>query len=205
MDKGAKLRFVTTLTFARFPLVLVFFAGAVVYSDRAYREPWLFALLFTSLVASAATDLLDGYFARRLRVETALGAHADPLMDKFFYVSTMPLLVFISARQGHIEHATFLLVLTLFFLLRDQWVTFLRSIGSMYNISGKASFTGKIRTCLNFPLICCIYYFEESDRNLIPPNLLYAFEGIAFIINIVSVFSYTRFYWPYLVRSGTIK
>ena len=161
------------------------------------------------MVAGAITDLLDGYLARKYKVETDFGAHADPLMDKMFYVVTLPVLVFITAtsNETNLTHSIFLLIITVLFLARDLWVTFLRSVGSIYNISGCANWTGKVRTALNFPLICAIYYFIAAPEgwNFIPLTLLYAVEIIAFIINIYSVFVYTKYYWPQLRQSAEVK
>jgi len=197
------LLFVTFLTMVRFPLVLLFFFGALTNALLAPRSsiPWLFMASFVSLILSAITDLFDGYFARRLNVETRFGAHADPLMDKFFFLATLPLLVFVATTNGNLRHATTLLVLTLLFLTRDQWVTFLRSIGSMYNISGRANWSGKLRTGINFPLVCAIYFFEEAPWSLIPAWALYVFEAVAFLVNFLTLYIYTRTYWPALRRS----
>jgi phosphatidylglycerophosphate synthase len=189
------------LTGIRFPLVLLFFAGAIVYTWPPCRQPWLFACTFACLITSAITDLFDGYFARKFNVVTKLGAHADPLMDKFFYLASLPLLVFVAAmKPGHLTHAKLLLVLTLLFLARDQWVTFLRSIGSLYNVSGSAHWSGKLRTAFNFPLICGIYYYEEAPPHVqfINMYLLYACESIGVALNVVSLWLYTRRFWPCL-------
>ncbi len=123
MSKKMKFYFVTLLTFSRFPLVVAFFIGAVFHAWRP--NTIVFALSFASLILSALTDLLDGYYARKFNVVTKFGAHADPLMDKFFYLATLPLLVFVAIHNDHLRHGTLLLVLTFLFLSRDQWVTFL--------------------------------------------------------------------------------
>lgn len=207
MTRAGKLGFVTFLTFVRFPLVMLFFAGAILYTRASFRLPWLFAATFTCLITAALTDLFDGYFARRFQVVTKLGAHADPLMDKFFYLASLPLVTFVAALKPHHEtHAYLLLVLTLLFLARDQWVTFLRSIGSMYNVSGSAHWSGKLRTAVNFPLICAIYYYEEAPVaiQLLPIGLLYALETCGLIINIVTLVTYTRRYWPYVRQSAAV-
>lgn len=203
----AKLRFVTFLTFVRFPLVLMFLGGAIVHSATGHRLPWLFALTFTALVSSAVTDLFDGYFARRFRVVTRFGAHADPLMDKFFYLASLPVLVFVAARNGNVGHSMVLLVLAILFLLRDQWVSFLRSIGSIYNVSGAAHWSGKLRTAINFPLICTIYYCEEAPVAIqfIPSALLGAFEALGLLATILSLYTYTRRYWPYVRRAADVR
>jgi len=124
-------------------------------------------------------------------------------MDKFFYLATLPLLVYVSTKDSHDIHSLVLLTLTMLFLSRDQWVTFLRSIGSMYNVSGGANWAGKIRTGINFPLICGIYHFEEAPESFqfINRGVMYAFEVIALAMTLVSLFIYTRKYWPYLKKS----
>jgi CDP-diacylglycerol--glycerol-3-phosphate 3-phosphatidyltransferase len=206
MSKKSKLAFVTFLTFVRFPLVLMFFAGAIVYSNPENQSMWLFVVTFAALVLSAVTDLFDGYYARKFKVVTQFGAHVDPLMDKFFYLASLPLLVFVTAKEGKLEHSTLLLILTLFFLARDQWVTFLRSIGSMYNVSGQANWSGKLRTALNFPMICTVYYFEQApDRiQFVPAILTYAFVMLTLVITVISLFVYTKHYWPYLRKAASV-
>jgi phosphatidylglycerophosphate synthase len=216
MGKAAKLAFVTFLTFVRFPLVLVFFAGAIAYTSPQFRHPWLFGVTFTALISAALTDLFDGYYARRFGVETKLGAHADPLMDKFFYLASLPLLAWVAALEPEVtaagrflhplNHSRLLLVIALLFLARDQWVTFLRSIGAMYSASGSANWSGKLRTAINFPLVCVIYYFEETPAQwqFIPEWFIYAFEVLALVVTVLSLYIYTRNYWPYLRRSAHV-
>lgn len=204
MDSRSRLRFVTILTCVRFPLVLVFFVGAIVYAMPRYRVPWLFWTTFASLIASAVTDLFDGYFARRFNVVTRLGAHVDPLMDKFFYLASLPLLVYLTIlKLDHRMHATLLLVLTLLFLARDQWVMFLRSIGAMFNQSGAAHWSGKLRTAIAFPMICAIYYYEEAPAavQFVSRDVIYLFELVGIIVNAMSLYTYTRRYWPSLRRA----
>ncbi|MFO7871690.1 MAG: CDP-alcohol phosphatidyltransferase family protein [Kiritimatiellia bacterium] len=199
MSRTRELGFVTFLTLVRFPLVLIFFAAALVHAVGG--PSWLFPAALAALILAALTDMFDGYFARKFNVQTRFGAQADPLMDKFFYLGTMPLLVFVSANSGHTAHAVILLLLTLFFLMRDQWVTFLRSIGSMFQADCRAGWWGKLRTSVNFPLICVIYYYEITHC-LFPAALIYAAEGAAFVINLVTLLTYTKRYWPYLRKSA---
>jgi CDP-diacylglycerol--glycerol-3-phosphate 3-phosphatidyltransferase len=204
-EKQDKLRLVTILTLVRFPLVLLFFVAAVFEAFYPSTALFLAALIF--MIASAATDLFDGYLARKHDVVTDFGAHADPLMDKLFYLVTLPTLVFLSTRSGHAGHASLLLVMTVLFLARDQWVTFLRAIGSMYAVSGCANWTGKIRTGMMFPVICAIYVFEAAPPHLsfINFRLLLVFEILALVLNAYSFFVYTIYYWPHLQRSASLK
>jgi len=202
MTHASRIRFVLWLTVARFPLVLLFVAGALVFSRTGGFL--LFLATMTALMVSAITDLLDGYFARRFEVVSRFGEYVDPLMDKLFYLSTLPVLIFAATKNGHMNHATLLLALTVFLLTRDQWVSFLRSIGSMYDASGAANWAGKLRTCVNLPVICAIYYYEEAPAGVqfLRGWLVHAMEGVAFLLNGISVYVYTRQYWPYLRDSA---
>jgi CDP-diacylglycerol--glycerol-3-phosphate 3-phosphatidyltransferase len=202
MNSSARssLYFVTFLTFVRFPLVLLFFVAALLNMWK--YETWLFSLALGALITSAVTDMFDGYFARKLNVVSGFGEHADPLMDKFFYLVTLPLLVFMAAKHGHDRHAVVLLVMTLLFLVRDQWVTFLRSIGSMYNVSGGANWAGKVRTILNFPPICVIYHVEGCRFQFIPMKFVYFYEAVGVLMTVLSIYIYTRNYWPSLIKSA---
>lgn len=199
MTPQGRLRVVTGLTLARYPLVLGFFGAAVVQALGRRPELWVVALGL--LAASALTDLVDGYLARRFRVQTTFGAHADPLMDKFFYLSSLPVLVFLAAHRGEVEHAVMLLVLTVGFLARDQWVTFLRAVSAPSGVDGRAHWSGKLRTAVNFPLIVLIYVYEAAPIRWCPAAVMYTAESVAFLLNALSVVFYTRRYWPYVRTS----
>lgn len=202
MGRRSKLGFVTFLTLVRFPLVLLFLACALVHTAYADMS-WLFVVALVSLIASSLTDVLDGYFARKLDVVTEFGGLADPLVDKFFYLSTLPFLVFVTVKNQHLEHGLVLLSMTVLFLLRDQWVTFLRAVGARHNVAGKALWAGKLRTSINFPVICAIYYFEQAPSPFISARLLYILEGVALAVNFLSIAIYTNKYWPYLKRAAS--
>jgi hypothetical protein len=128
-------------------------------------------------------------------------------MDKFFYLATLPLMVFVATLDGNTRHAVWLLVLTVLFLMRDQWVTFLRAMGSPYGVSGGAHWIGKLRTGLSFPLIWSIYYFEEAPAavQFIPAPALYAFEIVAVVVNVLSLVVYTKLYWPCMQQAANLE
>ena len=198
-----RLYFVTFLTFVRVPLVLFFGIGAVLYSTCWASYGWLLYASLGCLVAAAVTDLLDGYFARKLKATSTLGAYADPFTDKVFYLTALPVLVFLAAKNGHVTHAVILLCFAITFLLRDQWVSFLRSLGSLHDASARANWSGKLRTSISFPLICLVYWVEASGTGFVGLGLLYALEALGFVVNLISIWVYTRAYWQYLRRAAT--
>jgi CDP-diacylglycerol--glycerol-3-phosphate 3-phosphatidyltransferase len=194
-----KFYFVQGLTLVRAPLIFLFL-GVSVLCGHPLSTPW-FVVAFVAMLLSAVTDLFDGYFARKFSVTSQLGSYADPMTDKVFYLTTFPTLVYLASRIGQHGHARALLVLTILFLLRDQWVSFLRSIGALHALSAKANWSGKARTLISFPSICVIYYFLQAPPGWpvrISPMLVYWLELLSVAINLISIGVYTRYYWPTL-------
>lgn len=200
-ESAYRLRFyfVQGLTLIRAPLIFLFFAASV-FPRHPLTRFW-FITAISSMVLSAISDLFDGYFARKFQVTSRLGSYADPMTDKVFYLTAFPTLVYLAARNGQIGHACVLLLLTIVFLLRDQWVSFLRSLGALHNLSAKANWSGKARTVISFPTICVIYYCLEAPAGW-PfrtwTNLVYALEALSMLINLVSIVVYTAAFWPAL-------
>ena len=60
-------------------------------SGREGHLRWLALLVF---LVAAATDLLDGYLARRWEVTTAFGKIADPIADKFLVLGAFAMLAY---------------------------------------------------------------------------------------------------------------
>lgn len=201
-----KFAFVSALTFGRIPLILIFLIVNLIVTDSSH--PLWFSIGFGAMVLSALTDLFDGYFARKFKVETNLGAHADPLTDKIFYLVTLPTLIYLACLQGQRFHGGILLLLAIIFLIRDQWVTFLRSIGAKYSIDARANWSGKARTIISFPTICCIYWSLHAPQTWwlqLPNTLIDALEIISLAINLISMWVYTVAYWPCLKEEARIQ
>jgi CDP-diacylglycerol--glycerol-3-phosphate 3-phosphatidyltransferase len=201
VDSSLRLKFifVQALTLVRVPLIFLFLAVSV-FCGHPLSDPW-FVVAFGAMILSAVTDLFDGYFARKFRVASRLGGYADPMMDKVFYLTTFPTLVYLADRMGQHGHARLLLVLAILFLLRDQWVTFLRSLGSLHDISPKANWSGKARTLISFPTICLIYYYLQAPPRWViqaPAALVYAAEALSMLINFISIAVYSLRFWPAL-------
>ncbi len=212
---------VNGITFIRVPFILAFLVLALIHGWGVQRHllkeapapssAWAwFALVCLSL--SALTDLFDGALARRWKVVTKFGAMCDPLMDKVFYLIVFPTLLWLLPIGKPIErwHALFMVVLTILYLLRDQWVTFLRSVGALYNADCAATFLGKFRTAMTFPL-CGFIYFYIMFYNYPPETMtffrwaVYAGEAVAIFLNFWSLYIYTRNYLPFIRRSISEK
>jgi CDP-diacylglycerol--glycerol-3-phosphate 3-phosphatidyltransferase len=198
-SRRLKFFFVQALTLVRVPLIFLFL-GVSVFCGHPVSDLW-FLVAFGAMILSAVTDLFDGYFARKFQVASRLGGYADPMMDKVFYLTTFPTLIYLAARIGQHGHARLLLVLAILFLLRDQWVSFLRSLGALHNLSAKANWSGKLRTLISFPTICLIYYYLQAPPRWgfqVPDSLVYGAEALSMLVNFVSIAVYSARFWPAL-------
>ena len=202
--------FVNALTFSRVPFIFAFMVAAIV-SERL--DSAAFALLAAAMMLVAGlSDLFDGILARRWQVVSSFGKLADPLMDKVFFIVTFPTLLWIiGAQHDNALHAVFMLVFTVLYILRDQWVTFLRAVASAYQADVAALWLGKVRTALSFPAAGLIYVYLVSHASL-PTTVdhvllvvVYVVELSLSILNVYSCAVYTRVYWPYMRRAIGMK
>ena len=204
--KSAKTIFVNALTFSRVPLIFAYLACAVAghFSDSC---AWPLAACFAA-AAAGFSDFFDGLLARRWGVVSDFGKMADPLMDKVYFIVAFPSLVWLASVQGEsAAHAVSLLVFTVLWILRDQWVTFLRSVATMYRADVGAMWLGKVRTALSFPCAGFIYIYLAFHRwwsegaGAFGLCCCFAVEGFLIILNLYSFVVYTVSYWPYVRKA----
>ena len=214
MSKGKSI-FVNAITFTRVPLIFAWAVLAVVHQldgDKGFALP---VIACAAMLLSGLTDLWDGKLARKWRVVSALGKMADPLMDKVFYIVAFPTLLWLSFYQegpGSGCHSFVLLVLTVLYMLRDTWVTFLRSVGSMFGADVAAMWLGKVRTALSFPGAGLVYVylafnplfsFSEISRDVRGWWLesCYVVEIALMVLTVWSLVTYTHAYLPCLKKA----
>ena len=206
MSIGFHSIFVNALTFSRVPLIFGFMACAVAAHCEKSLACAICALLL--LILAGVSDLFDGHLARRWRVVSTFGKMADPLMDKVFFIVSFPTLLWLIGAQGESRfHAVLMLVFTVLYILRDQWVTFLRAIASTYHADVSAMWLGKVRTALSFPAAGFIYFYL-IDHGYLPESwnapflwVVYAVKVFLIVLNVYSCVIYTRAYWPYMLRA----
>ena len=198
--------FVNALTFARVPLIFAWLGFAV--AQEFCGGFGLAVAACAMMLLSGLTDAWDGILARKWGVVSTLGKMADPLMDKVFYIVAFPALVWQIMHQGESNsHALVMLFFTILYMLRDTWVTFMRSVGTLYGADVAAMWLGNVRTALSFPgagwvyMYCCFHKKAPTSWN--GPWLLscYIVEGLLVILTVWSLFTYTAAYWPYLRRA----
>lgn len=130
------------------PVFMAFLLGTVPFgADRARAEE-LGALLAAGIfVLAAATDSLDGYFARRRRQVTVLGAFLDPLADKLLVSAALLALI-----ELHKISAWVAMVI----IAREFAVSGLRMVAAAEDVIIPASRLGKAKTASQMAAILAV-------------------------------------------------
>ena len=188
---STKSLIVNALTLSRVPLIFVYLVFAILGN---FSESYVYPL--AAILAGAAAGISD------------FGKMADPLMDKVYFIVAFPSLTWLAAMQGESRaHAVVLLVFTILWILRDQWVTFLRAVASLYHANVAAMWLGKVRTALSFPCAGIIYVylafhrFWPSSAAETGLQVCFVVEGFLILLNLYSFIVYTRSYFPYVRRA----
>jgi CDP-diacylglycerol---glycerol-3-phosphate 3-phosphatidyltransferase len=178
-----------TLTWTRIaaiPLIILLFYMPYPWADPAA------GLLFA---AAGITDLLDGYFARRLGQISRLGAFLDPVADKLIVAAALVLLV---SKDPH----NALIVLTAIIIIgREITISALREwmaeIGARRKVA--VSQLGKYKTILQITGLSMMLY-RVPLFGLPTYRLGVVLTEIAAAATLVSMGVYLRAAWPELKR-----
>jgi len=128
---------------------------------RIFLVPLLVAVMLTKynpliaaaiFLAASATDLLDGYIARKRGQVTTLGTLLDPVADKLLISSA-----FISLVQLQIVQAWMVVII----IGREFAVSGLRSIASAQGFTIDASQTGKIKMATQVAAVSLLILGDE--------------------------------------------
>ncbi|MHB8419651.1 MAG: CDP-diacylglycerol--glycerol-3-phosphate 3-phosphatidyltransferase [Myxococcales bacterium] len=151
---------------------------------------FLAAIIFST---AAATDVLDGWLARRLGLVTVLGKFMDPLADKLIVMAALVMLT----RLGRVASGVVILILS-----REFIISGLRTIAVSEGMVLSASQGGKWKTSLQIAGIVAllIHYthridfvvaVQPIDFNAVGTWLLY----LSLIPSIASAVGYFRAFW----------
>ncbi|MBZ0112315.1 MAG: CDP-diacylglycerol--glycerol-3-phosphate 3-phosphatidyltransferase [Thermoanaerobaculia bacterium] len=131
---------------------------------------------------AAFTDLLDGYVARRFKLETRLGKLLDPAADKILTGAA-----FISLVELGVAPAWMVVVI----VSRELAVSTLRSFAAAENIVIGASWSGKVKTVVQVVTIALLIVYERLGE-------FRTLAGIAlWIAVVVTLYSGIEYYARY--------
>jgi len=147
------------------------------------QQPWANILALISFVIAAATDWLDGYYARKLNLVTSLGKLLDPLADKILVAAGF---IYLSSNLN--SKGLCPVWVTCVIIGREFFVTGLRQIAVEQGVVIAADKLGKWKTTfqLTFIITCLTYivFLEVENHNAFTQFFLYLSKPESYIMPI---------------------
>ncbi|MGH7177449.1 MAG: CDP-alcohol phosphatidyltransferase family protein [Tepidisphaeraceae bacterium] len=155
------------LTGARLLLAIVFFSMLSWYQYEGRGDPTFLNIAFAIYVVALFTDFLDGYLARKWKVEGAFGRITDPFVDKVLVLGSF---IFFAGKNFIIpetvlpqQHGMVVRTLTgvapgivVILLARELLVTTIRGLSESAGQSYGAALSGKLKMVLQSVTILVI-------------------------------------------------
>ena len=160
------------------------------------EDVWARALALAVFIIAALTDLYDGYLARKTGVITGFGKFMDPLADKILTSSAF--IAFVA-----LGYARVWMVLPI--VVRELFVTGLRSVAAYRGVMIRPSFMAKVKTFLQMVVIVLILGYVNLKTFAGPlgweigwldsPLVPRAFDYLLFITMVLTVYTGLDYLW----------
>jgi CDP-diacylglycerol--glycerol-3-phosphate 3-phosphatidyltransferase len=170
---------ITLIRIAAIPVFLVF----TYYESRL--NSFIAALVYS---ATAATDFLDGWLARRKNLVTVIGKFLDPLADKLIAMAALVMLV-------HLGRAAAWVVVVV--MAREFAVTGLRSIAMSEGIVIAAGQEGKYKTALQLVAIVFLLLHYTYPIDFVVGTGVVDANRVGTVLLYISVFFSVSSAWRY--------
>lgn len=187
------------ITLVRICMIPIFIICALWTPNNSITMPIAALALFC---VASFTDFLDGYVARKYNQVTDFGKFVDPLADKLLV--TAAYLIFIE--QGYIASWMVFIILA-----REFIITSLRVVAANKGRVLAASWTGKVKTCVQIAGIIIVFLIQIAlIQN---PALRYSglctrtvyYTNIAVVlVTLYSGIDYLAKNWD-IIRDGAVK
>jgi CDP-diacylglycerol--glycerol-3-phosphate 3-phosphatidyltransferase len=176
-----------TLTILRIFFVPLLVAALVQQNEVSVRlagfpitQEWMALAIF---LTAAATDMMDGYLARRWKQVTTIGTLLDPIADKLLISAALVSLVQVRALPGW---------MAILIIGREFAVSGLRGIAAAEGYIIRASDLGKTKMVAQVAAISCVML---SMRHASLRPLAMVMMWIVVFFALISAVSYFRKFW----------
>ena len=205
------------ITLTRIAMIpfFIYFAAQPMLNVEEYKVG-IFSFPTCTLIAlilfcvASFTDFLDGYVARKYNQVTDFGKFVDPLADKLLVASALILFVEQKAMAGW---------MVCVILARELIITSLRVVAANKGVVMAATWTGKVKTCVQIGGIIIIYlhyiifgavadgesalYSIFAVRTEGDPVLIVV-GWVVTLVTILSGYDYLKKNWD-LIKDGAVK
>lgn len=160
---------------------------------------WSYILAAVLFLLAGATDLVDGYLARKLNQTTKLGAFLDPVADKLMVAVALALLIELHATAWLAIPACVIISREIAVSALREWMAECGQRGAV-----AVSYIGKVKTVVQIAAITLLLavepQFNESGNILVIGQLAIAYFllYLAVILTLWSMFLYLKAAWPML-------
>lgn len=170
------------------PNILTFFRIAilpVIIALFFFPEAWAAWTALGLYTLACITDFLDGYLARKMKTESALGKFLDPISDKIFVASLLIVLAGFDRLEG------LWVIPAIVILMRELLVSGLREFLGPQNIQLPVSKLAKWKTTVQMFALGFLVVGHHGD--IILPNTILYGHGlitIAALLTVITGWSY---------------
>ncbi len=119
------------------PLMFWIILTPELFTDNGFDITWNYYFASLLFVLASATDFFDGYIARQWKQMTMLGAILDPLADKMLTLAAFLGLMMMGEASAW---AVYIII------VRELFITGIRTVAVSEGLSVKASWAGKVKT-----------------------------------------------------------
>jgi len=119
------------------PMMFWIILNPEIFTENGFDITWNYYFASLLFVIASATDFFDGYIAREWNQMTMLGAILDPLADKMLTLAAFLGLMMIGEASAW---AIYIII------VRELFITGIRTVAVSEGLSVKASWAGKVKT-----------------------------------------------------------
>ena len=151
------------------------------FTDNGWHITWNYYFASLLFVLASVTDFFDGYIAREWNQMTLLGAVIDPLADKMLTLAAFLGLMMIGEASAW---AIYIII------VRELFITGLRTVAVSEGISVKASWAGKVKTVSQMIAIgFLLMHWPFGDALLWIAVALTVYSGLEYIWGFKNAFA----------------
>ena len=206
------------ITLTRIAMIpfFIYFAAQPMYTqiNNVVHFPTCTVIALVLFCVASFTDFLDGYVARKYNQVTDFGKFVDPLADKLLVASALILFVEQLAMAGW---------MVCVILARELIITSLRVVAANKGRVLAATWTGKVKTCVQIGGIIVIYLYyiilgavqsgiSSADGATSVISIIIHYKPmpvilVGWVVTLVTIYSgydYLRKNWD-LIKDGAVK